>query len=430
VDDGSDRIVHPARRVSGRVRVPGDKSISHRALMLGALAGGVTCVRGLAPGADVRATRECLEASGVSISAMDGAGVLTVRGRGLRGLQPAAGGLDALNSGTTARLMMGILAAHPFSSRLTGDASLSRRPMRRVAQPLEAMGCRIDTSDGRLPVTVHGTDLHGVTWAPPVPSAQVKTAVLLAGIQAEGCTTVVESASTRDHTERALRLFGADVRVGPSGVSVSGGVSLQGAEVNVPGDPSSAAFFAAAAAALPGSRVIIEGVGLNPTRIGFLDVLRRFGADVSSDVLDDRATEPSGTISVAFADRRAVVIDAEEVPGVIDELPVLGAIAALGGAVTVRGAAELRVKESDRIHALVTGLAAFGAAVEEFPDGFSVAAASRLTGASVDAAGDHRLAMAFAVVALGADGPTRIRGAEAVAISYPGFFEALEGLCQ
>jgi 3-phosphoshikimate 1-carboxyvinyltransferase len=398
--------------------------------MLGALACGVTRVRGLAPGADVAATRACLEALGVSTAAGNADGTLTVHGRGLGGLQAPAGQLDAVNSGTTARLLMGILAAHPFRAMLTGDQSLRRRPMRRVTEPLAAMGCRIETTDGCLPATIHGGPLHSVTWAPSVPSAQVKTAILFAGLHAEGRTTVVEPAHTRDHTERALRLFGADVHADASGVSVGGGTPLQAVDITVPGDPSSAAFFAAAAAALPGSRVVIEGVGLNPTRLGFLDVLRRYGADVTTAVVDECAAEPVGSICVACAQRRAVVIDARDVPGLIDELPVLGAMAALGGAVTVRGAAELRVKESDRIHALVTGLAAFGAAVEEYPDGFSVSAGDGLTGADVDAAGDHRLAMAFAVVALGAYGPSTIRGADAVAISYPGFFDVLEGLCR
>jgi 3-phosphoshikimate 1-carboxyvinyltransferase len=421
-----ERIVRPASRVEGRLQVPGDKSVSHRALILGALAQGVSTVRGLAPGADVRATLACLRELGVTVRAAGDPGALAVHGRGLRGLTQPAGTLDALNSGTTARLLMGVLAAHPFDTTLTGDASLRRRPMRRVTEPLAAMGARIETADGRLPAAVHGTSLHGVTWAPPVPSAQVKTAVLLAGLQAEGETTVVEAALTRDHTERAFRQFGADMRIEGLRVTVRGGTPLRATDIVVPGDPSSAAFFAAAAAALPGSRVEITGVGLNPTRIGFLDVLRRFGARVTVHVEDDRAAEPIGSIVVEHGARRAVSIDAGEVPGLIDELPVLGAIAAMGGAITVRGAAELRVKESDRIHALVTGLAGFGATVEEYQDGFSVSAAARLTGATVDAAGDHRLAMAFAVVALGAVGPSRISGAEAVAISYPGFFDALE----
>lgn len=409
--------------------MPGDKSVSHRALMLGALAQGVTRVRGLAPGADVRATRACLEALGVRIAPGGDAGALAVEGCGLRGLRPAPGTLDALNSGTTARLMMGILAAHPFASSLTGDASLRRRPMRRVVDPLQRMGARIETSNGCLPATVHGASLQGITYAPEVASAQVKTSVLLAGLQAEGRTTVREPAPTRDHTERALRQFSADLQVDASGVSVAGGVALRATEITVPGDPSSAAFFAAAAAALPGSEVVISGVGLNPTRIGFLDILRRFGAEIRTEPDDSGAAEPCGTIGVAFGDRRDVSIEADEVPGVIDELPVLGAIATLGGSVRVRGAAELRVKESDRIHALVTGLAAFGAQVEEYPDGFAVAPATRVRAADVDAAGDHRLAMAFAVVALAADGPSMIRGADAVGISYPGFFDTLEALC-
>ena len=396
--------------------------------MLGALARGVTTIRGLPSGADVGATRACLASLGVTMRAIGDSGVLEVHGRGLRGFHPPTGALNALNSGTTARLLMGILAAHAFDTTLAGDDSLNRRPMRRVTEPLCAMGARIETTDGHLPALVRGASLRGVTFAPPVPSAQVKTAVLLAGLQAEGETTVVEAAPTRDHTERALRQFGADLRIDGARVTVGGGTPLQAADITVPGDPSSAAFFAAAAAALPGSRIEITGVGLNPTRIGYLDVLRRFGARVTTEVVDDKAAEPIGSMVVEYGERRAVSIDAGEVPGLIDELPVLGAIAALGGAMTVRGAAELRVKESDRIRALVTGLAAFGAAVEEYADGFSISPARRLIGAQVDAAGDHRLAMAFAVVALGAEGPSTISGADAVAISYPGFFDALDGI--
>ena len=413
------------------MRVPGDKSISHRALILGALATGRTTIRGLAPGGDCRSTRACLAALGVAISekvAPDGT-VWHVEGLGLGGLVPPAAPLDAGNSGTTARFLMGVLAGHRFTATLTGDASLSRRPMRRVADPLGLMGARIDTTGGCLPATVAGRPLRGITYETPVPSAQVKSAVLLAGLHAEGVTAVTESRQTRDHTERALAAFGADISVEPLRVSVGGGRPLTAADITVPGDPSSAAFWAAAAAGIPGASVVLDGVGVNPSRTAFLGVLERMGARVDVRLDDGSGAEPLGCLTVRHASLRPVEIEPFEVPGLIDELPALAALATHGGGLSVTGAGELRVKESDRIAALVAGLRGLGADVEEFSDGFRVSGARRLTGGVADAAGDHRLAMAFAVAALGARGDSRICGAEAVAVSYPGFFETLERLC-
>lgn len=428
--DRSDRTIPPARGVRGRVQVPGDKSISHRALILGAIATGRTCVRGLAPGDDCRTTRDCLGALGVSITRIgDDGSTAEITGRGLGGLQPSRSDLDARNSGTTARLLLGVLAGHPFRATLTGDASLRRRPMRRVADPLAAMGAQVRTTDGCLPATVQGGVLRGITHEMSVSSAQVKTAVLLAGLHAEGTTTVVEAQPTRDHTERALAAFGVSVRAQSRSISVTGRSSLTGSDISVPGDPSSAAFFAAAAAAIPGSAIVIEGVGLNPTRTPFLDVLRRMGAEVHVEIADSRAFEPCGTMTVRHASVVPVVITPAEVPGLIDELPALAALATHGGGLTVTGARELRLKESDRISALASGLRGLGAEIEEFDDGFRVNGARRLSGGVADAAGDHRLAMAFAVAALGARDRSVIRGADSVSVSYPGFFEVLEGLC-
>jgi 3-phosphoshikimate 1-carboxyvinyltransferase len=413
------------------VRVPGDKSISHRALILGALATGRTTIRGLAPGGDCGSTRACLAALGVGISdtaAPDGT-VCHVEGLGLGGLVPPAAPLDAGNSGTTARFLMGVLAGHRFTATLTGDASLSRRPMRRVADPLGLMGARIDTTGGCLPATVAGRPLRGIAYETPVPSAQVKSAVLLAGLHAEGVTVVTESRQTRDHTERTLAAFGADISVEPLRVSVAGGRPLTAADITVPGDPSSAAFWAAAAAGIPGGSVVIEGVGVNPSRTAFLGVLERMGARVDVRLIDGAGAEPIGALTVKQASLRPVVIEPFEVPGLIDELPALAALATHGGALSVTGAGELRVKESDRISALVAGLRGLGADVEESIDGFRVSGARRLAGGVADAAGDHRLAMAFAIAALGARSDSRILGAEAVAVSYPGFFEMLERLC-
>jgi 3-phosphoshikimate 1-carboxyvinyltransferase len=302
--------------------------------------------------------------------------------------------------------------------------------MRRVADPLIMMGARITTTEGCLPAIVEGGRLWAISYTTPVPSAQVKTAVLLAGLHASGTTIVSEATPTRDHTERALAEFGVPVAIDAAGIHVTGGAPLRAADMTVPGDPSAAAFWAAAAAALPGSEVEIPNVGLNPTRTAFLGVLERMGARVVADVTDPRSSEPLGTLTVCHAGVGPVVIGPDEVPGLVDELPVLAALATHGGALAVTGAQELRLKESDRIAALVAGLRQLGADVEESSDGFAVNGARRLSGGVADSAGDHRLAMAFAIAALGAGGCSTIRGADVVSVSYPGFFEVLEGLCQ
>jgi 3-phosphoshikimate 1-carboxyvinyltransferase len=427
-------VVGPASRpVSGRqVSVPGDKSISHRYGMLSALADGRSVIDNYAPGADCRSTLHCLAQLGVAISTEPAPGAgprVTVDGRGLRGLAAASGPLDAGNSGSTMRMMAGVLAAHPFTTTMVGDESLSRRPMRRVIVPLEQMGARLDARDGRPPLTVHGADLHAITYAPEVPSAQVKSAVLLAGLQSSGVTAVREAASTRDHTERAFRAFGVEVGQDGLTVSVAGGQRLTGRPLVVPGDISSAAFWACAAAALEGSSLEITGVGLNPSRTQIVEALRGFGAAVDTVVDREDGFEPIGRIRVESGVRRGFTVTPDLVPGLIDELPVLAALATHGREVHVTGAGELRAKESDRITALVTGLRAMGADADELPDGFHVRGRTPLAGdCSVDACGDHRLAMAFAIAALGARRPVEIRGAEAVDVSYPGFFEVLQDL--
>jgi 3-phosphoshikimate 1-carboxyvinyltransferase len=416
--------IDPARRVQGRLRVPGDKSISHRYALLAALAEGPSRVSGYAPGADCGSTLACLRNLGVDIVA-DADGVVTLLGRGSVGLRSSASPLDSGNSGTTMRMLAGILAAQPFTSTLFGDASLSRRPMRRVMEPLERMGARIESTDGHAPLIIHGGPLQPITHAPAVPSAQVKSAVLLAALFTVGTTSVTEPAQTRDHTEHALQAFGAHVRREGPTVSIAGGQRLSGRAIAVPGDFSSAAFWMVAAAALPGSRIDIEDVGLNPTRIGLVGVLRRFGARVNVEVTSVDAGEPRGTISVEGDRTGTVDISPEEVPGLIDELPAIAALAAHGGEVTVRGAGELRVKESDRIATLVTGFRSLGIAADERPDGFTVHGTGAPRGGVAHAHDDHRIAMALAIAALSARGPSTIDGAEAVAVSYPGFFEAL-----
>jgi 3-phosphoshikimate 1-carboxyvinyltransferase len=422
-------VVTPARRVAGRLVVPGDKSISHRGLLLAALAVGVSRIDNLGPGDDCRSTRSCLAALGVTIDDVAApTPAVRIVGRGIGGLRPPTQDLDAGNSGTTTRLLMGILAGHPWPARITGDASLTRRPMRRIIAPLQEMGAVLVSIDGCLPVEVRGGSLRAIDYVLPVPSAQVKSGIMLAALHADGTTVVRESAPTRDHTERALRQFGATVIVDEDGaIRVSGGQQLSAAHIVVPGDPSSAAFWAVAAAVLPGSDVVINDVSLNPTRLGFVEVLRRAGAIVDIDVVH-AGPEPSGSLRVRHGDIRPVTVAPHEVPSLIDELPVLAAMATHGGAITVTGAAELRLKESDRIAALIRGLRALGATAHESADGFTVDGRQRLRGGIADAAHDHRLAMTFAIAALGAAQPTRLLGAEAVSVSYPGFFRALAGL--
>jgi len=429
-------MVHPATRVRGRVRPPGDKSISHRYALLAAIADGRSTIHGYSTGADCASTLACLESLGVDIrqTTERGSGGLDVEiaGRGLRGLRAAAGALDAGNSGTTIRMLSGILAAHPFRTSITGDSSLRRRPMRRIIVPLERMGAHIASDEGRPPLAIEGTlRLAPIAFEPEVPSAQVKSAVLMAGLHADGVTSVREALPTRDHTERALHMFGADVSRDSATVSVRGGQRLAGRELVVPGDISAAAFWMVAAAALPDSEVILENVGLNPTRTGVLDVLRRMGVMIDAMPAAGAAgdgAEPVGTLVVRHGRLLESRILPNEVPGVIDELPVLAALATHGGALSVSGAQELRVKESDRISALAEGLRQMGADIEERADGFDVRAHDRLRGGEVDAQHDHRLAMAFAIAALGAAGPTTIHDAGAAAVSYPEFFSVLESL--
>jgi len=416
--------IAPARHIRGRLRVPGDKSISHRYALVASLAHGRSRLTGFSTGADCHSTLSCLGRLGVEI-AVGADGTVSILGRGLGGFRAPDEPLDAGNSGTTMRMLAGVLSSQTFISTIIGDASLSRRPMGRVMEPLGRMGARIDATNGRPPLTIHGTPLHAIAYQPEVPSAQVKSAVLLAGLHASGETSVSEPAETRDHTERALTAFGATVNRRGLTVSVEGGQRLLAGEFAIPGDMSSAAFWMVAAAALPGSRVEIEGVGLNPTRTALIGVLRRFGAKVFVEVVGTDAGEPHGTIVVEGDQAGTLAIAAEEVPGLIDELPAIAALASHSGEVTVRGAAELRVKESDRIAALVAGLRNLGVSADEWPDGFTVRGTGAPRGGVADAHDDHRIAMAMAIAALAAQGPSTINGAESVAISYPGFFETL-----
>ncbi|MEO5739457.1 MAG: 3-phosphoshikimate 1-carboxyvinyltransferase, partial [Vicinamibacterales bacterium] len=353
--------VRPARRIRGTVGLAGDKSISHRYALLAALATGRSTIAQYSQGADCAATLDCLATAGVDIRrtrSADRGLTVDIEGRGLHGLRAPASPLDAQNSGTTMRLLSGILAAHPFTSVLIGDASLTRRPMGRVIVPLELLGARIESQDGKPPLTIHGAALKGIRYRTEVPSAQIKSAVLLAGLLADGTTIVEESAATRNHTELALRAFGATAHVSGNTIELAGGQPLRGGEFVVPGDISSAAFWVAAAAAIPGSDVEIHNVGLNPTRIALLDVLRRGGALVDQTVEREAGGEPSGRVRVRYGPPRSLTLGADQVPYLIDEIPALAAWASHGGELHVTGAGELRVKESDRISALVRGFQA------------------------------------------------------------------------
>ncbi len=414
----------------GRLCPPGDKSISHRALLFAALAEGPSALSHLAEGDDVARTRAALEALGVGVRAANGAQVV-VSGAGFDGLREPEAVIDCGNSGTTIRLLSGVLAGRPFHSVLTGDASLRRRPMGRVVEPLRAMGARLDgRSGGELaPLSMRGGGLTGCRHDLAVASAQVKSALLLAGLQAAGSTEVREPSRSRDHTERMLASFGAPVAVDGDVVRVRAGCP-EPFELEVPGDPSSAAFLVVGACITPGSDLVVADVAVNPTRIGFVDVLRRMGGRVELRVTGERAGEPVGDLVVRASPLRGTVIEGDEIPALIDEVPALAVAAAFAdGTTEIRGAAELRVKESDRIGTLEQELRQMGVAVEARPDGFSVEG-GRPRAAKLKSHGDHRIALAVAIAAGAADGESTVRGWRAVTASYPGFavdFAALRG---
>lgn len=410
----------------GRVALPGCKGISHRALLLAAVADGRSTLRNLATGEDVARTRTALEA--MEIECIDGDdGSVTVVGRGFDMISEPDHPIDCGNSGTTMRMLAGLLCGRPLEFELVGDASLSRRPMDRVVEPLRRLGARIATTDGHAPLHITGGVIVGAEIDLPMASGQVKSAVLLAGLQASGTTTVREPAPSRDHTERLLAALGAPVtRVDACTVRVGTIGALDRFDDDIPGDASSAAFLVVAAATVPGSEVTIEGVNLNPTRVAYLDVLRTMGADITATVLEDRLGEPVGEITVRYAPLVGATITSSE--GIVDELPILAVAAACAdGETTIEGAAELRVKESDRIATTTTMLEAFGVGVRGTGDGFIVTGGRR-HGAVVDSAGDHRIAMCAAVAALTADGATTISGWDAVDVSFPGFAATLDAL--
>jgi 3-phosphoshikimate 1-carboxyvinyltransferase len=419
-----DWIASPARRLRGEICVPGDKSISHRAIMLSALAEGTSRITGFLEGEDTRATARIFEQMGVRIEASS-SGERVVRGAGLRGLRAPQGVLDCGNSGTAMRLLCGMMAGQAFESTLTGDASLLKRPMRRVTEPLMSMGASIEAAEsGTPPLRVHGgQSLCGIDYASPIASAQVKSAVLLGGLYAEGETGVTEPKPTRDYTERMLRAFGWPVEFEPGRVRLSGGHTLRATDIAVPADFSSAAFFIVAAAIVPGSQLLLRGVGMNPRRTGLLHALRAMGANIAEENRRETGGEPVADLVVRHAPLHGIEVPTEHVADMIDEFPALFAAAACAeGVTTIRGAEELRVKESDRIAVMATGLRALGVRIEETPDGAMIEGGA-LHGGTVESSGDHRCAMAFAIAAAVAAAPVVIRDCANVATSFPTFVE-------
>ena len=422
-----ERLIRPARNIYGSLRLPGDKSISHRYGMFAAFAEGTSRFANFSTGADCASTLACMEALGARVNKV-GEGAVEVTGVAGR-VTPAHRPLDCGNSGSTMRMISGLLAPQEGSFTLIGDASLSRRPMERIRKPLESMGARLTLTEGHAPLHLHGGPLQPIDYTTPVPSAQVKTCVLLAGLQTAGTTIVREALRTRDHGELALRAFGATLTRNLGSVSISGPQSLHAIDATVPGDISSAAFFLCAAALFPGSALLLDSLGLNPTRATLLDVLTALGAHIGVLNLEEKNSELVGTVQVSAPPEGlgSTAITGALAAQLIDELPVLAAIAPYtSGGIRIRDAKELRVKESDRIALVVKNLRAMGAEVEEFEDGLDVPGGQTLHGATIDSGSDHRIAMAFAVAALRAEGETLIQGSESAAISFPEFFDLLD----
>ncbi|HEU4510516.1 MAG TPA: 3-phosphoshikimate 1-carboxyvinyltransferase [Pyrinomonadaceae bacterium] len=421
-----------ATSINGHLRLPGDKSISHRTALIAALASSKSEISNFSTARDCASTVSCLQALGVSIEVRNN----TLTFAGDQKLVTPSAPLDCGNSGSTLRILAGVLAGHDLTATLTGDESLSSRPMRRIIEPLELMGARIEATDGQAPITIHGTAQPvPITYKLPVASAQVKSGILFAALNAHGRTTVIETSKSRDHTERLFNGFGVPVITNPDlSVTLDGPARFEGGAITIPGDVSSAAYFVAAAMLLPESKLTIEGVGLNPTRAEFLSVLSSWGADITTTDVQTERNEPFGKIYVrggigktASEDERTLT--RSMIPSLIDELPLLAVVASqIEGGIRIRDAGELRLKESDRLAATAHNLRAMGADVEEFEDGLAVSGPAQLRGASIDSFGDHRIAMAFSVAALIADGETEIAGAECVEISFPEFYGLLESV--
>ncbi len=417
--------------LKGEIQVPGDKSISHRAVMLGSLAKGTTRITGFLQGADCLSTISCFEKMGVSIE--NTGDTVLVHGRGMRGLEKPEGVLDCGNSGTTMRLISGILSAQDFDVTLTGDASIQKRPMKRIMDPLSRMGASIKSlpGNGCAPLYIQGRPLTGIHYASPVASAQVKSSVLLAGLYADGETAVTEPSLSRDHTERMLGLFGADIASEGTTARITPARELFAADIQVPGDISSAAYFIAAGLIVPGSQILIKNVGINPTRAGILEVCRKMGGDIRMLNRNEGRGEPTADLLVIHSSLKGTVIEGDIIPTLIDELPVIAAMACFAeGETIIRDASELKVKESNRIAVMAQNLTAMGAQVRETEDGLRILGGRPLHGAVIDSHDDHRIAMTFAVAALCSQGETKIQGRECVNISYPAFYKDLGSLIQ
>jgi 3-phosphoshikimate 1-carboxyvinyltransferase len=419
--------IRPVPELVGHLEVPGDKSISHRAVLVGAVCEGETHVTGFGRSADTESTIAAVRALGAEVVEED-VDTVVIRGVGLRGLTSPGGAIDCGNAGTLMRLLAGLLAGQEGRFELVGDASLSSRPMERIAEPLRRMGATVTTTDGHAPLVVEGGQLRAIDYRLPVASAQVKSAILLAGLIADGATTVVEPVPTRDHTERLLELAGARVTRRPTSVTVETATALTLPELAVPGDISSAAPFLVAAAIVPGSSITVHGIGLNPRRTGLLDVLERMGARIAIYNRGRIGAEPAGDVELRASDLVGATIEAGEVPSLIDELPILAVAACHArGETVVRGAEELRAKESDRIEAVVEELRRAGGHIRATGDGFRIKGVpARLRGGVIDSHGDHRLAMLGAVVGVASREGVELRGSEAADVSFPGFFEVLE----
>ncbi|MBH0156121.1 3-phosphoshikimate 1-carboxyvinyltransferase [Fictibacillus sp. 5RED26] len=421
--------LQPIQRLKGSIKVPGDKSISHRAVMFGSIAEGRTTIDGFLTGEDCLSTISCFKKLGVSI--LQEGEKVTVEGKGLTGLTPPSEDLYVGNSGTTIRLMLGILANTPFESILTGDDSIAKRPMNRVTKPLKEMGATIDGNDSgnKVPLHIKGGETRGIHYTSPIASAQVKSAIILAGLDGEGTTSVKEPFKSRDHTERMLKAFGVEVETDDLSVSVAGGQKLKGTHIEVPGDISSAAFFLVAGAVVPNSEITLKKVGLNPTRTGILDVLKNMGADIAYQNKNDEASEPFGDLVIKSSALKGTIIEGDLIPRLIDEIPIIALAATQAeGTTIIKDAHELRVKETDRIETVVNELKKMGADIEATEDGMIIQGKSSLHGASVQSYGDHRIGMMLSVAACIAEGETTLANSEAIAVSYPSFFEQLNDL--
>ncbi len=421
------KTISKASSFFGKPIIPGDKSISHRALILGALASGKSEIIDLLESEDVQSTASCLSKLGV-VFKTEGKRTI-IQGIGDSGLKSPQGVLDCGNSGTTMRVMMGVLAGSSLTATLVGDASLMKRPMKRVAHPLRLMGASLSlTSDDYAPLTIMGRKIHGIEYELKIASAQIKSAIMLAAISGEGRTILRGEIGSRDHTERLLPHFGCEVNVTPQKIEIEGGQKLTGNVLKVPGDPSTAAFWIGAASMIQGAEIEMENISLNPTRIGFIYALQKMGADIETEVTT-LSPEPIGKIRVRFKKLTGVVITKDEVPGLIDEIPLIAVLATQCEGVTeVRGAEELRVKESDRIEAVALNLRSMGAKIEVFHDGFRIQGPQKLIGADIKSFHDHRIAMVFSIAGLVAEGETTIHDAECVAVSYPKFYDTLKEL--